>query len=272
MSQRRSPLPKPLDDGDTPQLTVAPEHSAPEPSAPEPSAADQLARIGDTIALRENAPGWFWHLPPSLLANLGELATSITVPRRSILFSEGQKPDLVYVVSEGRIKLFRGSKQGRIFLVKMAEPGEILGLSAALSATPYELTAEAAENATLLRFHRKDFVAFIRNHIEGSLSAAESLNDEYRSALEDACRLALYNSVPSRLAHLLIAFALENGTAAERQPRIHMPLTHEEIATMLGSTRESVTRALKSFRRKGILSIHGADVTIRRKSALELLL
>lgn len=234
--------------------------------------AIHLSQIGELVADSEQAPGWFWHLPPALLANLDQLATWTTVPRQSTLFSEGQKAESVYVVCEGRIKLIRGSKQGRVFLVKMAEPGEILGLSAALSATPYEVSAQVVRDASLLRFPRKDFVDFIRSHIECSLSAAESLNDEYRSALEDACRLALYNSVPSRLAHLLIALALENGTASRRQPRIHMPLTHEEIATMLGSSRESVTRILNDFRSKGILSIRDNEVTIRRKSALELLL
>ena len=118
----------------------------------------------------------------------------------------------------------------------------------------------------------QEFLRFIRRHIEGSLQAAVSLNTAFRSTLRDACCMALYHSIASRVAHLLMGLAIENGTVNHAEPRIQLLLKHEDIASMLGSSRESITRALNSFRRRGIISIKGHEVTIVRKAALELLL
>ncbi len=104
------------------------------------------------------------------------------------------------------------------------------------------------------------------------MHAAESLNSEYQSALNDACRLALSSSVAGRVAHLLLELAVGNESAHNCRPEIHLPLTHEELASMLGSSRESVTRVLSNFRRTGIVSIKAAKLTILRKEALEILL
>jgi CRP/FNR family transcriptional regulator len=156
--------------------------------------------------------------------------------------------------------------------VKVARPGDLLGLSAALSKTPYEVTARAIEQTQLAIFAQQDFLQFIRHHGEGSLHAAESLSNEYRSVLTDACRLALSSSIAGRVAHLLLELMVENETAQHAQPKIHMPLRHEDLASMLGSSRESITRVLNGFRRKGVISIQGSDMIILSKEALEVLL
>jgi CRP/FNR family transcriptional regulator len=76
--------------------------------------------------------------------------------------------------------------------------------------------------------------------LEGSLHAAESLSNEYRSALTDACRLALSNSIAGRVAHLLLELVIESGTTQDARPKIHISLRHEDLASMLGSSRESI--------------------------------
>jgi CRP/FNR family transcriptional regulator len=73
------------------------------------------------------------------------------------------------------------------------------------------------------------------------------------------------------VAHLLLELAVENKTAQDAQPKIHMSLRHEDIASMLGSSRESITRVLNGFRRKGVISIEGTKMTILRKEGLEAL-
>ncbi len=178
----------------------------------------------------------------------------------------------VSIVCDGRIKLTRSSRDGKTLLVKIAKPGDVLGLSAALSKTPYEVTAQAIEHAQIKTFHQSDFLHFIQRHVEGSLHAAESISSEYRSVLSDACRLALSSSIAGRVAHLLLELAVEGETAQAAQPEIHLPLTHEDLASMLGSSRESVTRVLNHFRRSGIISLKGTKLTILRKEALEILL
>jgi CRP/FNR family transcriptional regulator len=200
------------------------------------------------------------------------MSTHTVLAMGDILFAEGQAPRRVSVVCAGQVKLTRSSRDGRTLLVKIARPGDVLGLSAALSKVPYEVTAQAIERTQLATFEQQDFLHFIQNHAEGSLHAAESLSNEYRSALTDACRLALSTSIAGRVAHLLLELVVENETAQDAQPKIHMSLRHEDLASMLGSSRESITRVLNGFRRKGVISIEGANMTILSKEALEVLL
>jgi CRP/FNR family cyclic AMP-dependent transcriptional regulator len=224
------------------------------------------------LLCKERKPGWFCNLAPQALAEYDAMSSHVMLPMGSILFAEGQAARSVAVVCEGRIKLSRSSQDGKTLLVKIAKPGDVLGLSAALSKTPHEVTAQAIEHAQIKNFQQSDFLHFIQRHVEGSLHAAESLSNEYRTALSDACRLALSSSIAGRVAHLLLELAIEGGTDQDVHPEIHMPLTHEDLASMLGSSRESITRALNNLRRSGTISIRGTKLTILKKESLEMLL
>ncbi len=224
------------------------------------------------LLCKSRKAGWFCNLAPQAMAEYDSLSTHVMLPMNSILFAEGQSPRNVSVVCEGRVKLTKSSREGKTLLVKIAKAGDVLGLSAAVSKTPYEVTAQAIEPTQIKTFHQKDFLQFIQRHVEGSLHAAESLSNEYRSVLSDACRLALSSSIAGRVAHLLLELMVESENAQDAQPELHMSLKHEELASMLGSSRESVTRVLNSLRRKGIISIQGTRMIILRKEALEILL
>ncbi len=224
------------------------------------------------LVCKMRKPGWFCNLAPQALAEYDAMGSHVVLPMGSILFSEGQTARSVSVVCEGRIKLTRSSRDGKTLLVKIAKSGDVLGLSAALSKTPYEVSAQAIEPTQIKTFQQSDFLHFIQRNVEGTLHAAESISNEYRSALSDACRLALSSSVAGRVANLLLEMAVEGETDRQPQPEIHLPLTHEDLASMLGSSRESITRVLNHFRRSGIISLKGTKLTILRKEALELLL
>jgi CRP/FNR family transcriptional regulator len=224
------------------------------------------------LLCKARKPGWFCNLSPQSLADLDAMSTHTVLQMGNFLFAEGQASRSVSVVCAGQVKLTRSSRDGRTLLVKIARPGDVLGLSAALSKMPYEVTAQAIERTQLATFEQQEFLHFIQHHAEGSLHAAESLSNEYRSALTDASRLALSTSIAGRVAHLLLELVVENETAQDAQPKIHMSLRHEDLASMLGSTRESITRVLNRFSRNGVISIEGADMTILSKEALEVLL
>ncbi len=215
---------------------------------------------------------WFCELSPKAMAEYDAIGSYIALEEGAVLFAQGEAPRSVAVVCVGRIKLISSSREGKTLLVRIAKPGDVLGLSAALSNAIHEVTAQAIEHVQIKMLPGSEFLRFIRHHGEGSMHAAESLNNEYQSALNDACRLALSSSIAGRVANLLLELAVENETVQNSRPEIHLPLTHEELASMLGSSRESVTRVLSNFRRTGIVSIKAAKLTILRKEALEVLL
>jgi CRP/FNR family transcriptional regulator, cyclic AMP receptor protein len=176
------------------------------------------------------------------------------------------------VLCRGHVKLSKVSSDGRSFLVRVAGPGDVVGLSATLSRSPYEVTAQALETIQTKTFRRSDFLKFLKHHAEGGLRAADSLNTEYRAALTDACRLALSGSIAGRIAHFLIQSAIEAGTDKNPHPVVHVPFTHEDLAAKLGSSRESITRTLNNLKRKGVIHVSGDRITILRKYALESIL
>lgn len=216
--------------------------------------------------------GWFCDLSPQSMVDYDAIGSYIALEESAVLFAQGDTPRSVAVVCVGRMKLLCSSREGKTLLVRLAKPGDVLGLSATLSNTPYEVTAQAIEHVQIKIFSGSEFLHFVRRNAEGSMHAAKSLNNEYLLALNDASRLALSSSIAGRVAHLLLELAIGNDTAQNCQPEIHLPLTHEELASMLGSSRESVTRVLSNLRRSGIVSIKAAKLTILRKEALEILL
>ena len=190
------------------------------------------------------------------------------VPSGATLFQEGQSARSIYILCSGQVKMTASSRDGKILLVRLAKAGDVLGLSAAMSSTPYETSAQAVEPVQVKSFQRQDFLRFIERHIEGSMQAAHMLNREYRDALSDAVRLALSTNISGRVARLFLDMAIDR---TEPRPRFTLSLTHEELSTMLGTTRESVTRVLSELKRKEVIAIHGSSITILRKEALELL-
>lgn len=214
-------------------------------------------------------PGWFCELPAPALAEYDSLSHHLMVLSGTFLFMEGQMPRGVSVLCMGEVKLTKSSARGRTLLVRIAKAGDVLGLSAGLANTPYEVTAEALGPVQLKTFRREDFIEFLHHHTEGTINATNCLNTEYRRALADATRLALSSTIAGRFAHLLLEMAIEAGTAQESQPVVQMTLRHEDIASMLGCSRESVTRLINDLKRRGIISISGTKVSILRKYALE---
>lgn len=217
---------------------------------------------------KERHADWFCNLSPQALVEFETLGMQMTVPAGSTLFFESQTARSVYILCGGHVKLTTSSKDGKTLLVRIARPGDVLGLSAAISGTAYEITAQAIEPVQVKSFQRQDFLHFIEHHLEGSMHATKMINKEYRDALGDATRLALSMSIAGRVARLLLEMT---SGSRDAKPRFTMSLTHEELATMLGTTRESVTRVLSELKRKEIISIKGTSLTILRKPALELL-
>jgi CRP/FNR family cyclic AMP-dependent transcriptional regulator len=229
----------------------------------------KLMHAENCLTCQDRHGDWFCNLSPKALAEFDTLGMHMSVPAGGTLFFEAQPARSVYILCGGHVKQTTSSKDGKTLLVRIAKPGDVLGLSAAISGSVYEVTAQAMEPAEVKAFQRQDFLHFIERNIEGSLHATRMLNREYRDALSDATRLALSMSIAGRVARLFLEMTSDQLDAT---PHFTMAMTHEDLATMLGTTRESVTRVLNELKRKKILAIQGTAITILRKDALEMLL
>jgi CRP/FNR family transcriptional regulator len=212
----------------------------------------------------------FCNLGKSAFSEFGTLGSLAEVESGTKIFDEETPVDCVFVLCHGRVKLSATSRQGKTLILRIASPGDVLGLGATLSGLNHEVTAEAIEPTQVKRIAREDFLDFVRKHGDASLNAAQVLSGEYRSAFFDVRRLALSDSSAGRLASIL----LEWGRAANSgQPemRFKMALTHEDLASLIGTTRETVTRILSKFKRDKLIQVRGATVVIMDPQKLEMM-
>ena len=215
--------------------------------------------------------GFFCDLPKQTVADLDTIKHASVFPQGAVLFVEGQSPRGVYIICSGRVKLTTTSRDGKTLILRIAQAGEVLGLYGTVSGKPYELTAETLQPCQLDFVKRDDFLKFLQNHSDACLNAAQHLSQNCQSAYEMIRSLGLSHSVSEKLARLLLEWA-EDGDPTKDGIRIKVSLTHEEIAQLIGTSRETVTRVLSEFRDKKLANLHGSTLLIQNKEALERLI
>ncbi len=222
--------------------------------------------------------GFFCNLQESTLRNLESLKISNLYSRGSVLFIEGQPSSGVYILCRGRVKLSTCSREGKIIILQISEPGEVLGLSAVVSELPYEATAEVLEPCQVNYVRKGDFLRFLQQNADACLSAVRQMSRNYQTAHLQICSLGLSSSVADKLAKLFLGWCNSNGNGngngndnENSSIRLKISYTHEEIAEMIGTSRETVSRLLKTFRERKLITLKGSDLTIHDKKKLEMI-
>ncbi len=191
-----------------------------------------------------------------------------SVPSGSTLFSEDKFPTNVFILLSGRAKLSVDLSDGKRFILRIAEPGEVLGLASALTGNPYEVTAETFYPCQLALIRREEFLEFLQRHPSALMSAARSLGNYY---VQTSARFRTIGGTPSvatKHARLLLEFSA-SGEKTEHGTRLRLALTHSEIGECIGMCRESVSRALCDFQRRKFIDLRGSTLTITDRSSLE---
>jgi CRP/FNR family cyclic AMP-dependent transcriptional regulator len=210
----------------------------------------------------------FCNLSPAALKRLSEIAGSGRYPKGTILFVEGQPSRGVFILCNGRVKLSTSSADGKTLIVRISEPGELLGLPATISGKPYEVTCEVIEPTKANFISRTDFLNFLRDHGDVALRVAQELSDTYQSAFAEMRTIGLSHSAGEKLARFVLDWTASHNTDKDTI-KTKLSFTHEEIAQMIGASRETVTRLLADFRKKQLLQVKGSALIVKNKSALE---
>jgi CRP/FNR family cyclic AMP-dependent transcriptional regulator len=211
----------------------------------------------------------FCNMEQNSFEKFDAIGTAVQFNRGAIIFREGDSCGSVHVLCSGRVKLSATSREGRTLILKIARAGEVLGLSAALAGQAYEVTAETVEPCRLKTIRRQALLDFLDRNPDASMRAARTVAQEYKAAFSEVRRLALPATASGRVAGLLLDWSRDEAPATAVQGRCMMPLTHEEIASMTATTRETVTRVLSQLKRDNLISIRGAALTVLQPQALE---
>jgi CRP/FNR family cyclic AMP-dependent transcriptional regulator len=211
------------------------------------------------------------NLPTLSLQALEKLSVATIYPAGSILFIEGQPAKGVFVLCQGRAKLSASASDGKTLILKIAEAGEALGLSSTISGRPYALTAEAIEPCQISLVRREDFLQFLREDTDACLRTAEQLAEKYIAVCQELRSLGLHRSAAEKISQFLLEWNIRHGRdgSSDKQPWLQLGLTHEEIAQVIGASRETVSRIFANLKRQRIVETHGTRLLIRNRAALE---
>lgn len=207
--------------------------------------------------------------PINEVRDLDELKLSKHYGRHSVVFAEGQLPDGIYVLCEGRAKVFITSADGKTLLLRIAHTGDMLGINATLTGLPYGATVETLDPCRIDFISRDSLLELLDRDKRAYLGVAHSLSRKLSGVIEHTRLLFLSQSASEKLARLLIRWCDEIGQLTPHGISITSGLTHEEMAQMICTSRETVTRVLGEFRRKHIVSLVGYDIFVRDRKALE---
>ena len=209
----------------------------------------------------------FSNLSQAAEEKLSAITFAAGYPEGVVLFTEGQESRGVYILNDGRAKLWRSGVNRQAMILQVASAGHVLGLSATVSGRPYEVTASLCEAAQVGFIKRNEFLAFLGEYSEAALRVAKHVCENFYDAYGEMCSIQLSQSAEEKLARFLLQQADESAT-----PHFKLALTHEELGQMLGLARETVTRSFSSLKRHRIVRIKGASLTIANREALEQLI
>ncbi len=210
----------------------------------------------------------FCDLSTEALQAFEAIKCATAYPGGSVLFAEGQAPSGVFILCRGAVKLSACSDTGKVLIVRLAKAGEILGLSATLSGKPYELTAQTTEPCQANFVKRSEYLCFLRAYPEACFKVAQQMSERYRVACQEVRWVGLMRTADQRLAKLLLDWSRGNG-ADHPENYVELTFTQEEIAQLIGTARETVTRVMREFRNRQIIELAGSVLIIRNRSELE---
>jgi CRP/FNR family cyclic AMP-dependent transcriptional regulator len=180
-----------------------------------------------------------------------------------ILYSEGEPARGIFILCNGRAKVSIASGRGSVVILSIAQAGEALGLAAVLSNHPNRDTAQVLDACQVKFIPKQQLKPFLFGHAPMTLKTTLQMTADYNSAREQIRRLGFSMSGTQKLAQLLIEWANRTTSKRTGESTFTVPYTHEEIAHMIGSARETVTRVLMKFRARKVIEIQGKTFFVK---------
>jgi CRP/FNR family cyclic AMP-dependent transcriptional regulator len=217
-------------------------------------------RVSETGAGLANTP-LFAALDEDAAAALRSCMNETKVARGRTLFNEGDPGDKLYVVTEGKIKLGRTAADGRENLLAVLGPGEMFGELSLFDPGPRTATATAVTDTTVLGLGHGDLQPWLTGRPEVASHLLGALAQRLRRTNEAMADL-VFSDVPGRVAKALLDLARRFGVQAEDGLHVTHDLTQEELAQLVGASRETVNKALADFASRGFLRLEARAVVI----------
>ncbi len=218
----------------------------------------------------DTAPNKLWFLKhirlfdgisPSEMQEMEKITRMEEVKKRQPLYLPGDPSSNVYLLKKGRVKIANTASSGKEVTFDILDPGEIFGELDVLEDAPRSTSAETLDDALICVIPRKDFDQYLAMHPTVMFKLTKLIGlrlKKIQSRVEDL----VFRDVPARLAHLLVELSKTEGVAEKQGIRLKVKLTHQEMANLIGCSRETVSSTLGQFRDEGLLQLDGRTMTI----------
>ncbi len=209
-------------------------------------------------------------LGPEAIARLAERVELREIRRREVIYLPGDPGSSLFFVNGGRVKISKVTRDGKALTLGYCGPSEIFGEGCLVEGGPREEMAEAMENAMVTEVSRDDFESLLKNHANLGFLMTRLLATRRRD-LENKLETLVFRDVTSKLAELLLQLADEYGVEDSRGKLVALKITHQELANLIGSTRETVSLTLSQFKKQNWICTEGRKVIISDEESLKAL-
>ncbi|MCP4004194.1 MAG: Crp/Fnr family transcriptional regulator [bacterium] len=197
-----------------------------------------------------------------------QITTTKRLKPKEVLFRKGDPGKQLYGIMSGRLRVSAAGEDGKEVVFCFLDAGEVVGEIALLDSNPRSATVEAVDSCELLTLHRRDLIPFLEKHPRVTVNLAAVLAGQVRR-LSELMEDTLFLTLPSRLAKKLLSLAQSYGRPGEKGTRIEMRLPQGELGELVGSSRESVNKQLRSWSEESIVEFDRGYVTILDHDRLE---
>lgn len=221
----------------------------------------------DKRALLEKV-SMFSPLEPAELDRLAQITAIKRLRTRQDLFRKGDDGSQAYVIISGRLKISSAGEDGKETVLRIMDPGEVVGEMAMLDGVPRSATATALEPCEFLVIQRRDLIPFLERHPRTAIKLLEAQMARVR-ALSAQLEDRVFLNLPSRLAKKLLALSDNYGVERPDGITIDLKLSQGELGEMVGTSRESINKQLRAWTEDGVVKSEKGYITIRDPDALE---
>ena len=210
-------------------------------------------------------------ISPSDMQEMEKITRMEEVKKRQPLYLTGDPSRNVYLLKRGRVKIANTAPSGKEVTFDILEPGEVFGELDAMEDAPRSTSAEALDDVLICVIPRKEFDQYLAMHPTVMFKLTKLIGlriKKIQSRVEDL----VFRDVPARLAHLLSELSKTEGVADKQGIRLKVKLTHQEMANLIGCSRETVSTTMGQFRDNGLIHMDGRTITIVNEKGLSKLL
>jgi CRP/FNR family transcriptional regulator, cyclic AMP receptor protein len=225
---------------------------------------DEQARIRQTLS----RVAIFRDLPAASIEDIAGRVAVRRVPGGSPILTQDEAGDALYILMAGRVKIVVFGENGREVTLAILRPGDIFGEMSLFDGSLRSANVVAIEPATTLAFAREDLLRHLASHPRTALNLLGEMSRRLRRADETIAELALCD-VQDRLVRRLVRMAREDATESPEGLMIRRRPTQQELANMVGSCRETVSRTFNQLARKGLIQVRGRSLVVTKRLVLE---